>query len=73
VSGDHIMVTFQNGEIHELKITGGVEGKYYPENLVQTNESNFNLPGFNWRADRPSLSIPVSHENNTVREVRPYE
>jgi lipopolysaccharide export system protein LptA len=73
VSGDHITVTFQNGEIHELKITGGVEGKYYPENLVQTNESNFNLPGFNWRADRPSLSIPVSHDNNTVREVRPYE
>ena len=58
VTGDRITLLFENGEIHELKIVGGIEGKYHPEILVRGREQTFNLPGFNWRDDRPVLAAP---------------
>lgn len=58
VTGDKITLLFIDGEIDELKIVGGIEGQYHPENLVRGRESTFNLPGFNWREDRPVLSVP---------------
>jgi lipopolysaccharide export system protein LptA len=73
VSGDHIRVSFVDGEIHELKITGGIEGKYYPENLVRGNEAAYNLPGFIWRTDRPALSLPLITVFNSTGEFESYE
>jgi lipopolysaccharide export system protein LptA len=66
VTGDRITMEFRDGEIYELKIVGGIEGKYYPENIVRGRESTYNLPGFQWRGDeRPRLHIPE-------REIRTF-
>ncbi len=71
VTGDKITLLFVDGEIDELKIVGGIEGQYNPENLVRGRESTFNLPGFNWRNDRPILSVPdrtmIHHPIGAVR------
>jgi lipopolysaccharide export system protein LptA len=58
VTGDTVTLYFVDGEIDELKIIGGIEGTYHPENLVRGREQTFNLPGFIWRDDRPILSAP---------------
>lgn len=58
VTGDNIKLYFVDGEVEELKIVGGIEGKYHPETRVRGREETFNLPGFNWREDRPVLSAP---------------
>lgn len=60
VTGDKITLLFIESEIHELKIEGGIEGKYYPENIIRGREQTFNLPGFDWRVDRPVLSLPAA-------------
>ena len=52
-SGDHVTITFSNGAIDKIKVIAGPEGKYYPERLVKNKEAGFNLPGFQWREDRP--------------------
>ncbi len=73
VSGDRIEVLFENGAVRELKITGGIEGKYYPENLVRGNESSYNLIGFIWRTDRPDLSVPSTRTITPQTEILRYE
>jgi lipopolysaccharide export system protein LptA len=64
VTGDKITLLFVESEVHELKIEGGIEGKYYPENIVRGREQTFNLPGFQWREDRPVLSLPIGNGKN---------
>lgn len=58
VTGDTILLYFIEGELEELKIMDGIEGKYHPEPRVRGREETFNLPGFNWRDDRPELTVP---------------
>lgn len=67
VTGDKITLLFIESEIHELKIEGGIEGKYYPENIVRGREQTFNLPGFDWRVDRPLLSLPAGARKQNQR------
>jgi len=55
-SGDRILLSFDRGRINAIKILGGVEGQYYPENLVNGHESEFALPDFLWRTDRPQIT-----------------
>jgi lipopolysaccharide export system protein LptA len=55
-SGDRIVMTFVRGKIDAIRIFGGVEGQYFPENLVGGHEAEFALPGFLVRPDRPWLS-----------------
>jgi lipopolysaccharide export system protein LptA len=52
-SGDKIIIHFVNGKVDNLRIYGGVEGKYYPEKMVRGKEGNFNLAGFRWEENRP--------------------
>jgi hypothetical protein len=52
-SGDHITFTFSDGKIDQIKVAGGVEGKYFPEKMVNKQEKEYNLPGFNWRESHP--------------------
>jgi len=54
-SGDNIVMHFEQGKVTSISIIGGVEGKYIPENLLKGRESNYHLPGFLWRNDRPRL------------------
>ncbi len=53
VSGDNVWIGFKDGKMHRIKITGGIEGVYYPEELVEKKESSFNLEGFNYIKKRP--------------------
>ena len=55
-SGDRMVITFKNGKADVIHTIGGVEGVYYPEKLVHSRESGFNLEGFRWRTDRPNYS-----------------
>ena len=56
VSGDRIVMLFKDGKLSTIKITGGVEGQYVPENLVRLHAVDYSLPGVLWRADRPALA-----------------
>lgn len=63
-SGDAITMTFLHGKIDMIRIIKGIEGTYYPENMVAKRESVYNLDGFILRHDRPTLeSILVSVKN----------
>jgi hypothetical protein len=55
-SGDRITMVFQGGKISAIKVAGGVEGQYVPENLVRDRETEYHLAKFIWRNDRPRLT-----------------
>ncbi len=48
-TGDHVSIEFLNGKIDQLKVIGGVEGKYVPERILNGHEEDYNLTGFNWK------------------------
>ncbi len=52
-SGDRITIEFTDGKIDRIKIIGGVEGRYFPEEMLWGREPSYNLDGFKWRTDRP--------------------
>ena len=54
-SGDHIIVFFGDGKVQAIRILGGVEGQYFPENLVEGREAEYALAGFLWRTNRPRI------------------
>ena len=53
-SGDRIIMEFQDGKVDQIRILGGVEGKYYPETMIAGREPEYNLEGFRWITDRPT-------------------
>jgi hypothetical protein len=57
-SGDRILITFEEGKVASIRVVGGVEGKYYPENLVEGKESEFAIAGFRLHTNRPALHLP---------------
>ncbi len=54
-SGDRVVINFAKGKADRISVVGGVEGEYFPENLVLHKEIDYNLPGFNWREDHPGI------------------
>ncbi len=52
-SGDRIVMLFAHGKAEAITVYGGVEGQYFPENMVRGKENDYALPGFTWRV-RPS-------------------
>ncbi len=63
-SGDAITMTFVSGKIDIIRIVKGIEGTYYPENMISKKEGSYDLDGFLLRSDRPSLkSILPSAKN----------
>lgn len=52
-SGDKIFIDFENKKVDRIKIIGGVEGRYFPEEMIARKERDFNLDGFHLRTDRP--------------------
>lgn len=55
ISGDRIIMHFAGGKVNQIRILGGVEGQYVPENLAKNREQEYALPGLTWRIDRPRL------------------
>ena len=48
-SGDRIVMLFADGKAEAITVYGGVEGEYFPENMVRGRETEYALPGFSWR------------------------
>ncbi len=55
ISGDKILMRFGDRKLRTIKVVGGVEGQYYPENLVHGHDASYTLPGALWRNDEPVL------------------
>ncbi len=53
-SGDRIVMDFVEGKVQDIRFFSGVEGNYYPENMVRQREAEYRLPGFQWRTTRPT-------------------
>lgn len=54
-SSDLIIIAFSDGKVETIRSMNGVEGTYYPEKYVTGSEASYNLDGFLWREDRPSM------------------
>lgn len=52
-SGNEVTISFRDGRVDSIRLDENVEGKYIPERMVAGKESEFNLPGFRWRTDKP--------------------
>jgi len=63
-SGDRIVIRFAAGKAERIAVYGGVEGQYFPENMVRGREAEYALPGFAWRTDRPRLARRFSDRHN---------
>jgi|WetSurMetagenome_2_1015567.scaffolds.fasta_scaffold00834_9 lipopolysaccharide export system protein LptA len=61
-SGDRIVMFFADGRAKSIRVSGGVEGQYYPEPMVHMREREYQLPGLRWRDDRPNLRAPMQKE-----------
>lgn len=60
-SGDRIIVLFEDGKAQSIRVVGGVEGQYHPENLVVGKEPDFAIAGFQLHANRPRKSSSTVH------------
>ncbi|MBS4027795.1 MAG: hypothetical protein KGZ58_04070 [Ignavibacteriales bacterium] len=49
-TGDEVKIFFANKKVERIVIVGGVEGQYFPENLVAGKEEEFRLEKFRWIA-----------------------
>jgi lipopolysaccharide export system protein LptA len=67
ISGDRIVMHFTGGKVSKIRIVGGVEGQYVPENLAKDREKEYALPGLAWRADRPRLNEIEPDEQHRER------
>jgi lipopolysaccharide export system protein LptA len=54
-SGDRIIISFDEGKVQTLRVVGGVEGRYLPENMVRGNERDYQIAGFQLYLNRPQL------------------
>jgi lipopolysaccharide export system protein LptA len=63
-SGDQVIVNFVDKKVESIKVVGGVEGKYYPENLVKGKESEYNLAGYNWKEQKPIIKLRIVKSKN---------
>ncbi|NUN68916.1 MAG: hypothetical protein HUU02_04300 [Bacteroidetes bacterium] len=52
-SGDAIIMQFDDGKPNTIHVAKGIEGTYFPENLLRRDPSQYNLDGFLLRRDRP--------------------
>ena len=53
VSGDRVVMYFTDGKIDKISVINGVEGDYFPENLVKDKSDAYNLAGFRYYKARP--------------------
>lgn len=66
-SGDRIVLEWDQKKLSSIRIYGGVEGDYFPENMVLGREKDFALPGFAWRDHKPVLRRSDFHQNLSVK------
>ncbi len=69
-TGDHVVISFVNGKAERISVVGGVEGEYFPENMVEGREDEYSLPGFNWREDRPGILRKARKPSAVVQSAK---
>ncbi len=52
-SGDQIIIDFEEGTVASIRVLRGVEGQYFPEQMLIKREDDYNLDGFRWFTNRP--------------------
>jgi lipopolysaccharide export system protein LptA len=71
-SGDRIVMLWEQKKLNSINVLGGVEGQYFPENLVQDKEHEFTLAGFNWKEVKPMIRQsdfnPVPEKAKTAKK-----
>ncbi|MBI4535730.1 MAG: hypothetical protein HY708_05590 [Ignavibacteriae bacterium] len=55
-SGDKVVMLMDEGKLGSIHVYGGVEGEYFPENMVSGREPEYALRRFLWRNDRPTMN-----------------
>lgn len=70
-SGDRAVIYFLNGRADRISVVGGIEGDYFPENMIEGRESDYYLPGFNWRENRPAVWGKKAVQKSTVADPSP--
>ncbi|MGB9773387.1 MAG: OstA-like protein [Bacteroidota bacterium] len=48
----------RQGALKRVIAVGGVQGNYYPENMVRGNVQEYRLPNYFWETKRPELHAP---------------
>jgi len=48
----------REGVLKRVIAVGGVQGNYYPENMVRDNVQEYRLPNYFWETKRPELHTP---------------
>lgn len=52
-SGDRLVVRFRDRKVDAIAVSGGVEGQYVPEKLLEGHDAEYALEGFTWIEQRP--------------------
>jgi lipopolysaccharide export system protein LptA len=68
-SGDRIIMKFDGGRLETIHVYGGVEGQYFPENMVRAKEEEYRIPGFLLRSSRPrrdQMFTPPGHHQQRL-------
>jgi lipopolysaccharide export system protein LptA len=60
VAADSIRAIFDGGQLSDVYWLGGVEGEHHPEPVVAGRATEYRLPNFVWRTDRPQRGLPPS-------------
>jgi hypothetical protein len=68
-SGDRILILFDDGKVQSLRVVGGVEGRYLPENIVRGNERDYQIAGFQLYPNRPQL-YPADSQTERQRQKK---
>lgn len=71
-SGDQIVMLFDEGKVKSISVRGGVEGQYFPENMVEGKESELMIPGFMRHTNRPQIrpSDILQIQSNKNQQLR---
>lgn len=64
ISGDYITMTFDDGKPNTIYVRRGIEGQYFPENVVQQDVKKYNLDGFSLRNNRPNYNSVFPQKKN---------
>lgn len=52
-SADTVQMLFKLGDIEDIIWLGGVQGEFFPENIIENNLKEYFLPSYRWRIDKP--------------------
>jgi lipopolysaccharide export system protein LptA len=71
-SGDRIALWFDKGRAQSIRVFGGVEGSYVPQNIVQGHESDYALRRILWRDNRPRIKAAELKDKNVGMSNAPF-